>query len=167
MFNKQHHEHTDPLSATNAAFVPLSQQQCIEMLAHIPLFCELSSRELHKLAGAAVQREYPAGTVIVRQGEPGVGLYVLIRGRARVQQHAVEDESPHQLALLGGGEIFGELALLDNAPRSATVVAEEDTLALVIPIFDFRALLHDDADIAIKLLSVLARRVRTAESARE
>lgn len=166
MFNKQQPENANPQNAESTATAMLSQQECIEMLAHIPLFCELSPRELRKLAGAAVQRQYPAGTVIVQQGEPGVGLYVIIRGRARVQQQDA-DASSHQLALLGSNEIFGELALLDNAPRSASVVAEEDTSALVIPIFDFRALLHDDADIAIKLLAVLARRVRTAESARE
>jgi CRP-like cAMP-binding protein len=166
MFNKQHHEHSASDSSAGTAPATLSPEECVDMLAHIPLFCELSPKELRKLAGAAVQRTYPAGTVIVRQGEPGVGLYVLIRGRARVQQHAGE-ESPRQLALLGSNEIFGELALLDNAPRSASVVAEEDTSALVIPIFDFRALLHDDPAIAIKLLSVLARRVRTAEAARE
>jgi len=60
--------------------------------------------------------------------------------------------------------MFGEMALLDSSPRSASVVAREDTSALVIPIFDFRALLHNESDIAIKLLAVLARRVRTAES---
>jgi CRP-like cAMP-binding protein len=168
MSNKQQRENSDPLSSpAGTAVAPLSQQERVEMLAHIPLFSELNRRELRKLADAAVQRTYPAGTVIVRQGEPGVGLYVLIQGRARVQQQSTPDSSPHQLALLGGSDIFGELALLDNAPRSATVVAEEETTALVIPIFDFRSLLRDDADIAVKLMVVLARRVRTAESARE
>jgi CRP/FNR family transcriptional regulator len=148
MFNQQKHERVESQTAASSANAPLSQQECVELMAHIPLFSELSRRELRKLAAAAIQRTYPAGTVIVRQGEPGVGLYVLIRGRARVQQQSA-DGSPHQLRLLGGGEIFGELALLDNAPRSATVVAEEETSALVIPIFDFRSLLHDDTDIAI------------------
>ncbi len=166
MFNKQQPENWDPQSAASRDLAPLSQQECVEMLAHIPLFCELSLRQLRKLAGAAVQRTYPAETVIVRQGEPGVGLYVIIRGRASVQQQSA-DGSPRQLALLGGNEVFGELALLDNAPRSATVVAAADTSALVIPIFDFRELLHDDVDIAVKLLAVLARRVRSAESAGE
>jgi CRP/FNR family transcriptional regulator len=162
MFNKKQHENGNPQNATTTT-AALSQQECIDMLAHIPLFCELSPRELRKLAGTAVQRSYPAGRVIVRQGEPGVGLYVLIRGRAHVQQQGAEG-SPRQIALIGSNEVFGELALLDNAPRSASVIAEEDTSTLVIPIFDFRALLHDDPDIAVKLLAVLAQRVRAAES---
>jgi CRP/FNR family transcriptional regulator, cyclic AMP receptor protein len=166
MSNKQDPANSDSQGGESKGSAPLSQQESVELLAHIPLFSELSSKELRKLAGAAIQRTFPAGSVIVRQGEPGVGLYVLIRGRARVQQQSA-DGSPHQLTLMGSGEVFGELALLDNAPRSATVVAEEETTALVIPIFDFRSLLRDDSDIAIKLLAVLARRVRTAESSRE
>ncbi len=142
---------------------PISLQECVELLAHIPLFSELSRRELRRVADAAIQRDYPAGTIIVEQGETGVGLYVLVKGRARVEQR-LADGTERQLALLGSGQIFGEMALLDTSPRSASVVAQEDTSALVIPIFDFRALLHDDADIAIKLLAVLSRRVRNAES---
>src|SRR5262249_13646898 len=113
---------------------------------------------------AAIQREFPAGTPIVKQGETGVGLYVLIDGKALVwQRHA--DGADHQLAVLGTRELFGEMALLDTFPRSASVTAQETTSALVIPIFDFRALLYDDAAIAIKLLAVLSRRVRHAEGA--
>jgi CRP/FNR family transcriptional regulator len=166
MFNKHNPANSNSQNGESTGSAPLSQQECVELLAHIPLFSELSPKELRKLAGSATQRTYPAGTVIVRQGEPGVGLYVLIRGRARVQQQSA-DGTPRQLSLLGGNDFFGELALLDNAPRSATVVAEEDTSAMVIPIFDFRSMLHDDTDIAIKLLAVLAQRVRTAESSRE
>jgi CRP/FNR family transcriptional regulator len=166
MSNKHNPANSGFQGGESTGSAPLSQQERVELLAHIPLFSELSSKELRKLAEAAVQRTFPAGSVIVRQGEPGVGLYVLARGRARVQQQSA-DGSPHQLTLMGSGEVFGELALLDNAPRSATVVAEEETSALVIPIFDFRSLLRDDSDIAIKLLAVLARRVRTAESSRK
>jgi CRP/FNR family transcriptional regulator, cyclic AMP receptor protein len=162
MFNKQQHPSSNRRAASMAA-APISQKECIELLAHIPLFCELSRRELRNLADAGIQRDYPAGTVIVEQGETGVGLYVLIKGRAQVEQH-LPDGTDRQMALLGGGDMFGEMALLDASPRSASVVAKEDTSALVIPIFDFRALLHNESDISIKLLAVLARRVRTAES---
>jgi CRP/FNR family transcriptional regulator len=88
---------------------------------------------------------------------------VLIGGKALVwQRHA--DGTDQQLATLGTGELFGEMALLDTFSRSATVTAQELTSALVIPIFDFRALLHGDSAIAIKLLAVLSRRVRHAEA---
>jgi CRP/FNR family transcriptional regulator len=101
--------------------------------------------------------------MIVQQGQTGVGLYVLIGGKALVwQRHA--DGTDQSLAMLGTGELFGEMALLDTFPRSATVTAQDLTNALVIPIFDFRALLHGDAAIAIKLLAVLSRRVRHAEA---
>jgi CRP/FNR family cyclic AMP-dependent transcriptional regulator len=142
----------------------ISQQERVDLLAHVPLFSELSQREMRKLAGAAIQREYPAGTTIVTQGETGVGLYILIAGRVLVWQR-LPDGTDRQLARLGTGEMFGEMALLDTFPRSASALAQEATSALVIPIFDFRALLHGDSAIAIKLLAVLSRRVRLAESA--
>jgi CRP/FNR family cyclic AMP-dependent transcriptional regulator len=163
MFNNQKPWKDVRRSGANIALTPLSQQECVELMSHVPLFCELSRRQLRRLAGAALQRTYPAGTIIVRPGEPGVGLYVLISGGASVQQEST-DGNPRQLALLGAGDFFGEMALLDISPRSASVTAEEDTRALVVPIFDFRTLLHDDVDIAVKLLAVLSRRVRTVQT---
>jgi CRP-like cAMP-binding protein len=100
MFNQQQPSTGGQITPTNTT-APISQQECIELLAHIPLFCELSRSELRRLASAATQREYPAGTRMVHQGEPGVGLYVLISGRARVQQQ-LADGSTRELALLGG-----------------------------------------------------------------
>ena len=151
-------------ASIEAAPVQLSIQERMDRLAHVPLFSELSRRELKHLARVAIQREFPAGTTIVKQGEMGVGLYLLISGRAVVWQ-SLPSGADRQLALLGGGELFGEMALLDTAPRSASVAAQEDTTALVFPIFDFRVLLYSEPAIAIKLLAVLSRRVRQAESA--
>src|SRR5262252_6973533 len=121
MFDKQQQQSGNRRAASMAA-APISQQECVELLAHIPLFCELSRRELRNLADAGIQRDYPAGTTIVEQGETGVGLYVLIKGRAQVEQH-LPDGTDRQLSLLGGGDMFGEMALLDSSPRSASVVA--------------------------------------------
>jgi CRP/FNR family cyclic AMP-dependent transcriptional regulator len=162
MVKKQHPFERNPRTLALAR-APISQEECLELLVHIPLFCELSRRELRQLADVAIQRDYPVGTTMVQQSEVGVGFYVLIRGRARIQQRLV-DGSDRELATLGRGQIFGEMALLDMFPRSASVVALEETSALVIPIFDFRALLYDDVDLAMKLLAELSRRVRIAES---
>src|SRR5262245_36371330 len=161
MFHRKRHSNGE--GSGTVVREPISLQQRTDLLPHVPLFAELSQRELRKLANAAIQREYAAGAAIVNQGETGVGLYVLIDGKALVwRRHA--DDTDRQLATLGTGELFGEMALLDTFPRSATVTAQEPTNALVIPIFDFRALLHGDSAIAIKLLAVLSRRVRHAEA---
>jgi CRP/FNR family transcriptional regulator, cyclic AMP receptor protein len=148
----------------SAAGEPISAHERIEFLAHVPLFSELNRRELRTLAQAAIQREYPAGATIVQQGETGVGLYVIIRGRVLVRRQQA-DGAERQLSALGGGEMFGEMALLDTFPRSASVVAEKATTVLVVPTFGFQALLQDDSPIAIKMLAVLSRRVRQVELA--
>jgi CRP/FNR family cyclic AMP-dependent transcriptional regulator len=150
-------------STAGTAGEPISQQERLEFLAQVPLFSELNRRELRIMARAAIQREYSDGTTIVKQGDTGVGLFMIVRGRVVIRQRQA-DGTEHQLSTLGSGDMFGEMALLDTFPRSASVVAEEATSALVIPIFDFRALLRDESPIAIKLLAVLSRRVRHLES---
>jgi CRP-like cAMP-binding protein len=161
MFNRKRQFGSDDLGTT--ATVPISPQERVDLLSRVPLFSELSQRELRNLANAGIQHEYGAGATIVRQEETGVGLYILIRGRALVWQR-LSDGTDRRLATLGAQELFGEMALLDTYPRSPSVLAQEATSALVIPIFDLRALLHSDSAIAIKLLAVLSRRVRHAES---
>jgi CRP/FNR family cyclic AMP-dependent transcriptional regulator len=133
------------------------------ILAQVPLFLDLSKRELQRLSVSCVQRDYPAGAVLVRQGDPGVGLFVLVSGRVRVSQHQ-EGGDEHELAIMGPGEVLGEMTLLDDLPRSATVTALEATRVLLLPFQDFRAALREDADITIKLLAVVSRRLRRAET---
>ncbi len=130
-------------------------------LARVPLFVDLSKRELQRLGAACAEREYPAGAVLVRQGDPGAGLFVIETGRVRVMRH--EEGRARDLAVMGPGEVFGEMALLDEYPRSATVTAIEPTHVILLPVFDFRAALHEDGDISIRLLAVVSRRLRRAE----
>jgi CRP/FNR family transcriptional regulator, cyclic AMP receptor protein len=132
-------------------------------LGQVPLFLDLSKRELQRLSASCVQRDYPAGAVLVRQGEPGAGLFVLVSGRVRVAQHQ-EGGDEHELATMGPGEVLGEMTLMDDLPRSATVTALEPTRVLLLPFQDFRAALREDADITIKLLAVVSRRLRRAET---
>lgn len=133
-----------------------------EVLAQVPLFSDLSPRELQFLAANCREREYAAGTALLRQGETGVGLFVVTSGKVRVTQHQ-EGGEEHELAVLGHGDVLGEMSLLDDLPRSATATAVEPTVALVLPVWDFRATLRESPDIAIKLLGVLSRRLRHAE----
>lgn len=139
-----------------------SSDEHLTPLSRVPLFVDLSKRELQRLAGAAVVRVYDAGDVLVRQGQPGVGLFVILAGGTRVTQQS-EGGDLRELGQLGAGEVFGEMSLLDDLPRSATVTATAPTQALLIPVYDFRAALHDEPDIAIRLLAVLSRRLRRSE----
>lgn len=137
--------------------------QNIAILARVPLFVDLSKRELQHLSVACRSRDYAAGEVLVRQGEPGAGLFVVVSGQVQItQQH--ENGTSEVLSTGGAGEVFGEMALMDEQPRSATVTALQPTRALVLPVFDFRAVLHEDGDISIRLLAVMSRRLRRAEA---
>ncbi len=141
-------------------------EECLAALEQVPFFSTLPTGERRNLVAASVERAYPVGAGIVWQGRrQGVGLFVVLRGRTLVTQ-VEEDSAGRMLAELGPGEMFGEMALLDEGPRSATVIALEPTIALIIPIFDFRAALMRNSDAAIWLLALLSRRVRVAETAR-
>jgi CRP/FNR family transcriptional regulator len=129
------------------------------LLRAVSLFSELSDEELAKIARVAVPRSYPAGTVILREGDPGDTCYVLRSGRARVvRQHA--DGRAITLTNLGPGEIFGELAMFGGEVRSATVEAIDDVQAVAILAADLKRLLNEHPEIAVKLLGALAERLR-------
>lgn len=141
------------------------QQDHIEayakILGRVPLFTDLGRRELHRLAATSVERDYPAGTTILHQGQPGAGLFIIVSGKARVGRE--EEGGMRHLAELGSGDVFGEMSLLDDLPRSATVVAVEPVRVLLLPVYDFRSALREDGDMCIRLLAVLSRRLRRAE----
>jgi CRP/FNR family transcriptional regulator len=134
-----------------------------ETLARVDLFSTLTPKELQVLAQSCQERKYSAGTTIITQGDVGVGLYVLISGKVRVTRANNPDRAEEQLGIVEAVDVLGEMALLDDLPRSATVVALEDVDALLLPIWEFRATLRNHPDIALKLLAVLSRRLRRAE----
>jgi CRP/FNR family transcriptional regulator, cyclic AMP receptor protein len=134
-----------------------------DVIAQVPLFSDLSRRELQILAANCREREYPTDATLLRQGETGVGLFVLISGRVQASQQTAAGET-RNLGVFERGSVLGEMSLLDDLPRTATVVALEPTRALVIPVWDFRAVLRESPEITIKLLSVMSRRLRARES---
>ncbi|HEX6552416.1 MAG TPA: cyclic nucleotide-binding domain-containing protein [Ktedonobacteraceae bacterium] len=135
-----------------------------ETLKRVELFSSLDRKELQTLARSCQERKYPAGSTLFSQGDTGVGLYVLISGTVRITQAANPDRAEQVLGTESTGGVLGEMALLDDLPRSATVTAVDDVTALLLPVWEFRAALHSYPDIAIKLLSVLSRRLRRAEN---
>ncbi|HEX5570044.1 MAG TPA: cyclic nucleotide-binding domain-containing protein [Ktedonobacterales bacterium] len=138
-------------------------QACADTLERTPFFTQLRLADRRALGAVGVPRSYPAGADLVHEGQrPGVGLYIIMRGCVRITQQSASD-GVRPLAVLGPGEMFGELALLDEQPRSATATAIAPTLAFIIPIVDFRAVLQHNPEAAASLLAQISRRIRTAE----
>ena len=133
-----------------------------DIIAQVPLFQDLAKRELQALSANCREREYPAGATLLRQDETGVGLFILTNGKVQVTQQTPTGQT-RDLGVFERGAVLGEMSLLDDLPRTATVIALEPTTALVIPVWDFRAALRESPDIAIKLLAVLSRRLRQQE----
>ncbi len=131
------------------------------LLARVPLFADLSREELQRLAAVAVPRSYLAGEIIIREGDTGATCFVIRTGSARVTR-SHHDGRSITLAELRPGDIFGDLAMFGGETRSATVEALEDSSAVALLASDLRRLLRSDSDIAFKMLSAMADRVRTA-----
>jgi CRP/FNR family transcriptional regulator len=133
-----------------------------EVLAQVPLFHNLTKHELQTLSVNCVERDYPTGATLLRQGETGIGLFIITGGKVQISQQA-PDGSVRDLGTFERGAVLGEMSLLDDLPRTATAVALEPTRALAIPVWDFRAVLREQPDIAIKLLAIMSQRLRRKE----
>ena len=133
----------------------------VDFLKRVSLFEDLDNRSLESIANSAVEQSYEPGQEIVRQGDTGVGAFIIRSGRAEVlQQHGKDVE---RISELKSGDVFGEMALLDEFPRSATVRAIEPTTCLGIQRWHFKGILESHPQIALALLPVLTRRLRNAE----
>ncbi len=130
--------------------------QTVEQLSRVPIFSGCSQKELTLIARAVKEVNHLAGTIIAHEGEPGIGLFVLVNGTAKVTIGGT------LRAKLGPGDFFGEIALLDGGPRSATVTATSDVNLLGLTEWVFRGLLQQHPTIAVKTLQGLAGRLRNA-----
>jgi CRP/FNR family transcriptional regulator len=136
-----------------------TSEDTIALLRAVPVFSELGEEELARVAEVAVPRQFVAGEVVFREGDESNTCYIVRHGRARaVREHP--DGRSITLANFGPGDIFGELAMFDDERRSATIETLEDTEAIAILGGDMRRLLAEHADIAVKLLASLGRRLR-------
>jgi CRP/FNR family transcriptional regulator, cyclic AMP receptor protein len=123
-------------------------------LAAVPLFAELSRRQLQHLAGAAVAYRYEPGEVMVKEGAPGETLFVLLEGSAKVVKGG------RTIRRLGPSDFFGEVAVMDGRPRSASVVAESPIRCVVLHRDQLKRAMDEEPLVAWKLLQVIAARIR-------
>lgn len=135
-----------------------------DTLAHVDLFSGLDKKELRLIGNSCQERKFAAGSVLMQQGDTGAGLFVITGGKVKITQAVHPDRAEEELGTASAGDVLGEMALLDDLPRSATVTAVEDVTALLLPIWDFRTSLRSNPDIAVKLLAALSHRLRKAES---
>ena len=136
-----------------------SRARCASLLATVPLFRPLTAEQRDLLLDSATEQSFTAGHVLIRESDPPDRLFVILSGRVRVLE--VASDSPVELIVgeLGVGEILGELSVLRNQPRSATVVAVERTHCLVIPQTEFLKVLQSSAELSVSLLRMLAGRL--------
>ncbi len=106
-------------------------------------------------------REFPKGTVLFREGEPGMEMYVIQQGKVHISKRMGDVEKI--LSDLGQGEFFGEMSILNNAPRSATATCAEDSRLLVIDPKTFEAMVRSNAEIAVRMIKKLADRLQEAD----
>jgi CRP/FNR family transcriptional regulator, cyclic AMP receptor protein len=136
--------------------------QTADFLATVPLFSGLQRDEIQKFADLTRERAYPKGSVILFQDDPGDSLFVLRAGRVKVVLIG-EDGREVILGVLEPGAHFGELALIDDQPRSAHVIAMEDAQLLILRREDFRRRVEANPTVAWALLTELSRRLRRAD----
>ena len=132
------------------------------VLHKVPLFSQLAPAELQRVVEVARERSYPKNSVILFEDDPGDALYVVATGQVKVVLIG-EDGREVILSVLGEGEFFGEMALIDDEPRSAHVIAMEDSGLLVLRREDFQAILMHTPGIALALLRELSRRLRRVD----
>jgi len=131
----------------------------LELLAGVPLFAGLSRPHLRRVARVAELVRYGAGRPVVRLGAKGSAIFVLAEGTVAVRR----GPSGRTIATLGPGDFFGELALLDGLPRSASVVATSPVVAIRIDRAPFLKLLRDEPVIGVRVMEALAGRIRSLD----
>jgi CRP/FNR family transcriptional regulator, cyclic AMP receptor protein len=131
-----------------------------EALRHSQIFGNLNDRQRARIANLMSIRRFDSGTVILQQGTSAVTLYLILDGQVRVTREPEDGGTSVSLATLGAGDVFGEMAVLDEETRSSTITALEPTRCALLPRWELIQELRRQPDLAIELLRIFARRIR-------
>ena len=134
----------------------LRRNQKVELIKRVPLFAHLSKRQLEQIAQIADEIDLREGKEMTKQGSRGREFFVLLEGDADVKKDG------RRINRMGSGDFFGEIALVSDTPRTATVIATSPVRALVITDRSFKRLMADTPEIQAKVLSALAERLAPA-----
>ena len=136
-----------------------TERQLADMLQSVPLFSGLKEKQLKAILSTGKELRFAEGSQIVKEGDSGLGFYLILNGTAEVRRKA------KVLSKLGKGDFFGEMSLLDKEPRSADVVATSPVACFGLTAWSFSGLLRTQPDISLNLMRELARRLRKTNSA--
>ena len=134
----------------------MAKRDPVKLLAGVPIFEELSTKELKSIAGAGKEVTHRQGSVLAREGDSGVGFFLILDGEVSVAL------AGRPLRKMVPGDFFGEISLLDGGPRTATCTAQTEVTTLGITPWTFKRLIEQNPSIASKMLKVMAQRLRSA-----
>ncbi len=134
-----------------------------DSLKKVPLLAALKQEHLEMLSKLVTTRTYKKGDVIIKQGDPGAGLFVILSGSVAVTAKSRPGLPDNKLSTLGKGDFFGDMSLIDGYPRSATVSAVGETSVVELNRWVFLDALRREPNIAVAMLPILTRRIRALE----
>ena len=144
--------------------LPLTTMEKITFLKESPFFAALPLEELYHIALTVQEEGVRAGTTVIKQGTSGDKMYIVVKGELEVRTFAYEgDEEGQQVAVLPEKQVFGDMALLDDEPRSASVIALQDARLLSLQRSSLERLLRRYSTIASSMMKILSRRLRLAQ----
>jgi len=129
------------------------------MIGKVSLFSGLSQKQLKSIGKSGAERKFEPGHVIVKEGETGVGFYLILDGKVEVRK------KNKVLSTLSTNDFFGEMGLIDDQPRSADVVALSPTTTFCLSVWSFTGIVVGNPQIAIKMMKVIVARLRTSNKA--
>ena len=138
-----------------------TKQEKLDLLGGVRFFKDLSKKDLTRVLETAKETLHREGESVITEGRGGVGFHLIIDGKAKVVRGG------RSVATLGPGEFFGEMALVDDAPRSASVIAETDLTTVVLSKWEFRPLVKSNPELAWKMIEHLVGRVREEQTGRD
>jgi CRP-like cAMP-binding protein len=130
----------------------------IDLLKRVPLFADLEDGDLKQIARSMKERTFSSGETVTQEGKGGIGFFVIGDGAAKVEVHG------DQVRTLGPGDYFGEIGLIADVDRTATITADGDLTCYGMTSWDFKPLVESNASIAWKLLQVMAERLKEAQT---
>jgi len=135
-----------------------------QAIAKVGLFEALNPKYIKGIAGICTERSFKPGEYLMKQGESGIGLFIILSGRVRIEK---KDSSGREVEIAenGPGDIMGEMAVFDGSPRSASVAAITETTCLVLASWEFNSFLKTYPEVALELLPIVVKRFRETNDA--